>query len=91
MRFPQGRGISGPISRKAKWEARPDEKSDDRVVPEARCTPRDRVIGSRGGWGRRSAKVVGASGERRRVRARRWKIPLAKDPELRVRGDCGIG
>jgi hypothetical protein len=64
VRSPKGMGASGPISREVKWEAMPDEKSDDRVVPEARRKPRDRVIGSRVGWGRRSAKVVGASLER---------------------------
>jgi len=33
-RFPGGTGISDPIS-KAKWEARPGESSDSRIVPEA--------------------------------------------------------
>ena len=59
VRFPKGMGISGPISRKAKWRVTPGEKSDDRVVPQARRKSRDRAIGSRVGWGRRSAKVVG--------------------------------
>ena len=35
MWFPVGTGISGPISRKAKWEATPHEESDNRIVPEA--------------------------------------------------------
>src|SRR6478735_2469173 len=60
VRFPGGTGISDPISRKAKWRATPGESSDGRIVPEAGRKPRDRAIGSRVGWGRRPAKVVGA-------------------------------
>jgi hypothetical protein len=60
VRFPGGTGISDPISRKAKWRAMPGESSDGRIVPEAGRKPRDRAIGSRVGWGRRPAKVVGA-------------------------------
>jgi len=40
--FPNGIGISEPISRQTKGRAMPSEKSDDRVVPEAsrkRCDP----------------------------------------------------
>ncbi len=53
-----GIAISGPISRKAKWETKLCEWSDSRIVPQARRKPRDRACGSRVGWGRRLAKVV---------------------------------
>src|SRR5512135_2413584 len=65
VRFPGGAGISDPISLTAKWEATPGESSDSRVVPEAGRKPRDRAIGSRVGWGRRLAKVVGADQDTR--------------------------
>ena len=45
------------------------ESSDYCVVPEAWRKPRDRVIGSRVGWGRRWTTVVGAGKDSRRVRA----------------------
>ena len=35
MRFPDGTGISAPISRKVKWEAMPREGSDSRIVLQA--------------------------------------------------------
>lgn len=35
IRFPKGIGIRNPISEQAKWELKPDEKSDDRIVPQA--------------------------------------------------------
>jgi hypothetical protein len=34
--FPGGTGISDPISRKAKWEAKRGESSDSRIVLQAR-------------------------------------------------------
>jgi len=59
VRFSGGTGISDPISLTAKWEAMPGESSDGRIVPEAGRKPRDRAIGSRVGWGRRLAEMVG--------------------------------
>ncbi len=59
MRSPGGTGERDPISREAKWEAMPYEQSDRCIVPDAWRKPRDRVIGSRVGWGRRRAKAVG--------------------------------
>src|SRR4051794_10101682 len=35
VRFPDGTGISDPISREAKWRAMPGESSDGRIVPQA--------------------------------------------------------
>jgi hypothetical protein len=65
VRFSGGTGISDPISLTAKWEAMPGESSDGRIVPEAVRKPRDPAMGSRVGWGRRSAEVVGARQETR--------------------------
>lgn len=57
--FPGGAGISDPISRKTKWEVKRGESSDSRIVPQAWREPGDRASGSRVGWGRRLAEVVG--------------------------------
>ncbi len=62
--FPDGTGISDPISRETKWEVMRGESSDSRIVPQARRKPGDRARGGRVGRGRRLAEVVG---ERRRV------------------------
>lgn len=49
-----------PYKSWTKWEARPWESSDSPIVPQARRKPGDRAIGSRVGWGRGLAEVVGA-------------------------------
>ena len=64
MRFPDGTGISAPISRKVKGEVRPDESSDSRIVPEAlrkRCHREDRQPG---GLGKAAGKGSGWKPER---------------------------
>ena len=61
--FPDGTGITDPISREAKWERMHGEQSDNRIVPQARRKPGDREGGGRVGRGSRLAEVVG---ERRR-------------------------
>ena len=62
--FPDGAGISDPISRETKWEVMHGESSDSRIVPQAWRKPGDRASGGRVGRGRRLAEVVG---ERRRA------------------------
>jgi len=57
--FPGGTGISDPISREAKWEAKRGESSDSRIVPQSWRKPGDRVSDGRVGRGRRLTKVVG--------------------------------
>ena len=57
--FPGGAGITAPISRETKWERKRCESSDDCIVPEVCRKAGDRASGSRVGWGRRSAEVVG--------------------------------
>ena len=57
--FSGGTGISDPISREAKWEAKRGESSDSRIVPQTWRKPGDRVSDGRVGRGRRLTKVVG--------------------------------
>ncbi len=58
--FPGGIGITDPISRETKWERMRCESSDSRIVPKACRKAGDRGRGSRLGWGRRLAEVIGA-------------------------------
>ena len=53
---PDGTGVSDPISRKAKWEARLGEWSDSRVVPEGQGQPARPSDRQPGGLGKAAGK-----------------------------------
>lgn len=72
--FAGGTAISDRIS-VAKSEAMLDESSDGRIVPQVQRKLCDQAIGSRVGWGSRSAKTVGERRKREEKGGRGWIVP----------------